>query len=166
MKPSAQPKALETPGVDRRRHHIYNVLAWVCFGLGFVGILLPLMPTTVFWICAAWLWLRSRPHRVEFLVGHPRFGASIRRFLEHGEICRTGKKAALLGMAASLTIWLSVFTPGWPLGLLVGAILATVAIWIVTRPEGPPKSTASVAVTLDPGSWSSPASKSAAGRVR
>jgi uncharacterized protein len=45
-------------------------------------MVVPLMPTTVFWICAAWLWLRSRPHRVRFLVEHPHFGESIRRFLE------------------------------------------------------------------------------------
>ncbi|NEV60894.1 YbaN family protein [Thiorhodococcus minor] len=166
MKPSAQPREPQTAGIHQRRHHLYNILAWICFGLGVIGILLPLMPTTVFWICAAWLWLRSRPHRVQFLVGHPRFGESIRRFLERGEICRTGKKAAVLGMAGSLSIWLLVFSPGWPLSLLVGAILATVATWIARRPEGPPKSTTSVAVRLDPGSWNSPASKPAASRSR
>ena len=68
--------ASTAPGASRR-HHLYNVLAWICFGLGFLGMVVPLMPTTVFWICATWLWLRSRPHRVRFLVEHPRFGESI-----------------------------------------------------------------------------------------
>ncbi|NEX23247.1 DUF454 domain-containing protein [Thiorhodococcus mannitoliphagus] len=166
MEPSAQRAQLDAPGVDQRRHHLYNILAWMCFGLGFVGILLPLMPTTVFWICAAWLWLRSRPHRVKFLVGHPRFGESIRGFLERGEICRTGKKAAVLGMTGSLALWLLLFTPDWRLGLLVGAILTAVAAWISTRPEGRPQPKTSVAVTLNPGSWAAPASKPATDRSR
>ncbi|MBO8084904.1 YbaN family protein [Marichromatium gracile] len=117
------------------RRQIFNLLAWCCFGLGFVGMLVPLMPTTVFWICAAWLWLRSRPERVRFLIDHPRFGESIRDFLEHGEICPTGKKAAILSMAGSYLIWFSLIGPGlWP-ALTVATILALVATWIATRPD-------------------------------
>ncbi|NKN32540.1 YbaN family protein [Marichromatium bheemlicum] len=117
------------------RRQLFNLLAWCCFGLGFVGMLVPLMPTTVFWICAAWLWLRSRPERVRFLVEHPRFGASIRDFLEHGEVCPTGKKAAILSMAGSYLIWFSLIGPGlWP-ALTVAAILALVSTWIATRPD-------------------------------
>jgi uncharacterized protein len=138
-----------------RRHHLYNVLAWICFGLGFLGMVVPLMPTTVFWICATWLWLRSRPHRVRFLIEHPRFGESIRRFLERGEICRTGKTAAAVGMAGSLVIWIALATPSWPIILLVGGILALVALWILTRPEGPRPVPAppQMAVTLDTSAW-------------
>lgn len=139
----------------RRRHHVYNVLAWICFGLGFVGMVVPLMPTTVFWICATWLWLRSRPHRVRFLVEHPHFGESIRRFLEQGEICRTGKTAAVVGMAGSLVIWIALATPRWPFILLVGGILTLVALWILTRPEGQRRAPTPtrMAVTLDTGAW-------------
>lgn len=146
--------ASTAPGASRR-HHLYNVLAWICFGLGFLGMVVPLMPTTVFWICATWLWLRSRPHRVRFLVEHPRFGESIRRFLEHGEICRTGKTAAAVGMAGSLAIWIALATPSWPIVLLVGCILALVALWILTRPEGPRRTPAptQMAVTLDTSAW-------------
>lgn len=142
----------------RRRHHVYNVLAWICFGLGFVGMVVPLMPTTVFWICAAWLWLRSRPHRVRFLVEHPHFGESIRRFLEQGEICRTGKTAAVVGMAGSLVIWIALATPRWPFILLVGGILTLVALWILTRPEGQRRAPTPtrMAVTLDTGAWARP----------
>lgn len=142
-----------------RRHHLYNLLAWLCFGLGFVGMVVPLMPTTVFWICAAWLWLRSRPQRVRFLIEHPHFGASIRRFLEHGEICRTGKTAAVIGMAASLAIWIALAAPRWPFMLLVGGILSAVALWILTRPEGvrsaPIPAASPLTVTLDTRAWKS-----------
>jgi len=138
------------PTISQRRRHIYNLLAWLCFGLGFLGMVLPLMPTTVFWICATWLWLRSAPRRVRFLVEHPRFGASIRAFLERGEMCRTGKTAAIGSMAISWSIWFSLAGPGPVLALTVAAILGLVALWIGTRPEGPPQK--EVRVTLDLGS--------------
>jgi uncharacterized membrane protein YbaN (DUF454 family) len=130
---------IKPAAISARRRHVYNALAWMCFGLGFLGMFLPLMPTTVFWICATWLWLRSVPKRVDFLVGHPRFGPSIRAFLERGEMCRTGKTAAIGSMAVSWSIWFSLATPGPVLAITVAAILGMVALWIGTRPEGPPK---------------------------
>ncbi len=142
-----------TRDIGPHRRLVYNLLAWLCFGLGFLGILLPLMPTTVFWICAAWLWLRSSPKRVRFLVEHPHFGESIRRFLEHGEVCRTGKTAATLAMAGSFLIWSAVFQPGWVTALVVAVILSLVALWIWTRPERPAVPQTPIRVTLDPAAW-------------
>lgn len=148
------------PTSGPRRRLIYNLLAWLCFGLGFIGMVVPLMPTTVFWICAAWLWLRSHPERVRFLVEHPNFGASIRGFLEHGEICRTGKTAAIGAMTGSYLIWFALVRPGWIVAAAVAAILATVALWIATRPNVRPRSPvqtpAPVLVKLDPGRWTPP----------
>ncbi|NCA69713.1 MAG: DUF454 domain-containing protein [Sphingobacteriia bacterium] len=131
------------------RRRLYNALGWLCFGLGFLGMVLPLMPTTIFWICATWLWLRSSPRRVRFLVEHPRFGPSIRAFFERGEVCRTGKTAAIGSMAVSWSIWFGLASPGPVLAISVGVILSTIALWIWTRPEGPPH-VSSVRVTLDP----------------
>jgi hypothetical protein len=86
---------------------------------------------------------------VRFLVEHPHFGASIRGFLEHGEICRTGKIAAIGGMAGSYLIWFGLVQPGWVTAVLVATILASVALWIGTRPDSQRPPASSVAVTLD-----------------
>lgn len=135
MHATPPPHPEPVPVASRRRREVYNVLAWLCFGLGFLGMVVPLMPTTVFWICATWLWLRSRPERVRFIVDHPRFGESIRDFLEHGEICRTGKIAAMSAMAGSYLIWILLIMPGVTIAAVVGGILATVSLWIATRPD-------------------------------
>ena len=147
----ASARARNTPGIplSPRRRLIYNLLAWLCFGLGFLGMVVPLMPTTVFWIGAAWLWLRSQPQRVRFLIEHPHFGASIRGFLEHGEICRTGKLTAKGGMAGSYLIWFAVVQPGWIAAVSVAAILTLVSLWIGTRPDSQRPPVSSVAVQLD-----------------
>lgn len=139
--------------VSQGRRRVYNLLGWLCFGLGFLGMVLPLMPTTVFWICATWLWLRSSPKRVRFLVEHPRFGASIRGFLERGEMCRTGKTAAIGSMAVSWSVWYGLASPGPALALTVAVILCLVALWLGTRPEGTKPQT-QVRVSLDLNSFS------------
>jgi uncharacterized protein len=148
------PECTPDKTISPRRRQIYNLLAWLCFGLGFLGMVLPLMPTTVFWICATWLWLRSSPKRVRFLVEHPRFGASIRGFLERGEICRTGKTAAIGSMAVSWSVWYGLAAPGFILAVVVAVILGLVALWIGTRPEGPKPqpvwNRGTVTVTLQP----------------
>jgi len=138
--------------VSERRRQVYNLLAWLCFGLGFIGVAVPLMPTTVFWICAAWLWLRSHPSRVRFLVEHPTAGASIRRFLERGEICRSGKIAAITGMSGSYLIWYILAWPGWVAATTVAAILALAGLWILTRPNSERDQPNQLTVTLDPAS--------------
>ncbi|MBK1640392.1 hypothetical protein CKO12_00535 [Chromatium okenii] len=146
------PPQLQSPAdLHPQRRRIYNLLAWLCFGLGFIGMVVPLMPTTVFWIGAAWLWLRSNPQRVRFLVEHPSMGASIRSFLEHGEICRTGKTAAVSSMAGSYVLWWWLVQPSATSAAIVAAILGSVAVWIVSRPTRRPHPVAApVTVTLTP----------------
>lgn len=165
MQVTARPSPAPDVSVSPRRRLIYNLLAWLCFGLGFVGMVVPLMPTTVFWIAAAWLWLRSQPQRVRFLIEHPRVGASIRAFLEQGEICRTGKLAAMSGMAGSYLIWFALVQPGWVVALVVAGILALVSLWIGTRPDTRHPPVSSVMVTLDPNALARarPATKSPTG---
>ncbi len=40
---------------------VYFVLGWVMVALGFVGALLPIMPTTIFLILAVWCLAGRRP---------------------------------------------------------------------------------------------------------
>jgi hypothetical protein len=51
-------------------------------GIGFVGIVLPGLPTTPFLLLAAALYLRSSRRLYRWLTGHRLFGPPIRRFQE------------------------------------------------------------------------------------
>lgn len=105
---------------------------WVCFALGFVGIFLPLLPTTIFWILAAGCWAKSNPKRAEQILSHPRFGQPIRIFLEHRQISRKGKCFASAGITFGYFIFLLTVNPSWAAAGIVGLILGAVIAWIIS----------------------------------
>jgi uncharacterized membrane protein YbaN (DUF454 family) len=116
------------------RRQLYLIAGFACLGLAVIGAILPLMPTTIFVILAAYCFARSSPRLESRLLEHPRFGPHIVRWREHGAISRAGKRAAALAFAISIAISL-IFAPfPWSLVSVVAAIM--VGGWIWTRPEG------------------------------
>lgn len=130
----AQPEAprIRRAGVGGR---LLDILGFVFFAIGAVGIFVPLLPTTIFWIVAALLWMRSAPHRAGRILAHPRFGPPIRSFLEEGALSARSKSYAVGGMSGALVI------VAWTSGLeslpfrVLAAVLALAALWVVTRPR-------------------------------
>lgn len=68
-----QPESrLSCPGV----RHGLMALGWVCVALGIAGLFLPVMPTTVFLLIAAWAFSHSSHRFHRWLYDHPRLGAA------------------------------------------------------------------------------------------
>lgn len=125
------------------KRQFYLYAGWLSFALGTVGMFVPLLPTTVFWILAVWCWARSCPVLMERVYAHPRFGRGVRDFLEHGVINRRGKQFAVGGMSVSFLIFFLSVHPSLTLACIVGGTLVSVALWLVTRPETPGNQAAS-----------------------
>ena len=107
----------------------------LAFAIGAVGIVVPLLPTTIFWIIAAACFARSMPRWQRWIYQHSRFGGVIRDFMLNGVIRRQAKLAALAGMAASFGLTAAVSGLNL-LGLsLVAAMLFAVGTYVATRPE-------------------------------
>lgn len=98
-----QPKArLESQ--SRMAFHAYRVLGFVLLGFGFVGLWLPLLPTTIFLIGAVACFARSSPSLQSYLLNHAKFGPPLRDWFDEGAISTTGKAAALFGMGIGMAI--------------------------------------------------------------
>lgn len=104
--------------------------------LAAIGAVLPLMPTTVFLLSAAWCFGRASPALRDRLLSHPRFGPGLRNWEEHGAISRRAKRAALLAMAASWLL-LTLVYQNLLVSALAGVSLALVGLFLATRPSGP-----------------------------
>ncbi|MAN45604.1 MAG: hypothetical protein CMF04_05280 [Hyphomonas sp.] len=78
---------------------LWRTVGIIAFALGAIGLVLPVWPTTVFWIVAALAFAKSNPNWAEWIYRQPGIGPPIKTFLETGALAREAKIAALSGMA-------------------------------------------------------------------
>ncbi|MBE9608410.1 YbaN family protein [Chitinilyticum piscinae] len=121
--------------LSRPLRYALLALGHACFALGVIGAFLPVMPTTVFWIIAAWAFGHASPALQARLFALPGAGPHLQAWLLRGEISRKGKAWASFGMALG---WLLCgLLTHWklPVVTLVGLTLAGVVIWLWRKPE-------------------------------
>ncbi|BCI69248.1 hypothetical protein SPKIRA_00780 [Sphingomonas paucimobilis] len=109
-------------------------LGFACVGLGIIGAIVPLMPTTIFLILAAGCFARSSPRLEARLLHHPRFGPTLRAWRRDGAMSRRAKRMACGGMATGYAIFLLTAHPAVIGIVLVGLVMAGCALYIATRP--------------------------------
>ncbi len=121
-------------GVRAFRRPFLFIAGWVFTALGTAGLLLPLMPGTIFLILAAWCFSQSSPRFEAWLLGHPRLGPQVRRWREAGTIDRRVKYIACGSMLLSFAILTRTSAP--PIALwATGACLLAAGAYVASRPE-------------------------------
>jgi uncharacterized membrane protein YbaN (DUF454 family) len=115
------------------RRHLYLIAGFLGLGLAAIGAILPVMPTTVFVILAAYCFARSSPKLEAKLLDHKVFGPHIRSWRERGAISRKGKVAATLAFAASILAALLLAPWPWSVAPILAALV--IGSWIWARPE-------------------------------
>ena len=73
-------------------------------GLGILGIVVPLLPTTPLVLLSAWCFARSSDRLYNWLINHPRFGQVILNWQNHRGMQASHKKKALLLTIASFIL--------------------------------------------------------------
>ena len=115
------------------------ILGWLLFAVGFVGIFVPVLPTTVFMLLALWCFSRSSEHFHNWLYTHRHFGPPLQLWQEHRVIPLKAKYIAILFMTGSLIyVFLFSTTPDWARALMSSS-MAFGAWYILTKPSFPPE---------------------------
>ena len=132
----------DLPGTLTHRERVIRAF-WVTLGvislvLGFIGIFLPLLPTTPFVLLAAACFARGSEKFHHWLITHERFGPLVRDWQAHRSIPFRAKCLALSMMwtSMSITAWLLRARPVSSLTLI--AIGIAVTVWMVRLPTRPP----------------------------
>lgn len=127
----------QAPGLLAKasRHGLF-VLGGLSFATGALGLVIPLLPTTVFWIIAAWAWSRSCPRLLRRLYDLPGAGAHVRRWMEDGTLSRRGKFFAVGGLAFGLAMAILALHDRPLILAAAGLPQVAAAIYLATRREG------------------------------
>nr|AMP55705.1 protein of unknown function (DUF454) [uncultured bacterium] len=135
--PRAKPPVARSPAAPGARPRF--AWAWTAGGYGFfsiglLGIALPLLPTTIFWVVAAACFAKGCPAMARRIYDWPGFGPAVEAFLDQGVIGRRAKLSALAGIAFGSVV---VALLPLPLAgrLITLAVMALSALYVVTRPE-------------------------------
>ena len=113
----------------------YVLAGHTSLALGFIGIFVPLLPTTPFVLLAAVCYSRGSERFHTWLRDHPRFGPMIHSWREHGAIGLRSKVAATIMVVLSISY--SVYRLDSPWSAVALFIGAAVLGFILSRPSGP-----------------------------
>ena len=113
-------------------------LGWFCVGLGFIGIFVPGIPTTIFLIIALWAFTKSSKKLRNWLLNHKKFGPILNNWQQHKVVPRRAKILMVILMSlASILFYYSLQNLYLTIGLVI--ILVLVAIYVISLPSKIPE---------------------------
>lgn len=119
----------------------YLLIGHTSLAVGFVGIFVPLLPTTPFVLLAAMCYSRGSDRFHAWILDHPRFGPTIHAWREHGAIGVRAKVVATIMVVLSISYSVYRLDMPWKVvALLIGAAVLT---FILSRPSTPSSTPAS-----------------------
>lgn len=120
------------------RRVVLLCLGWAFVGLGILGVVLPVLPTTPFMLVALWCFARSSERFHAWLYNHALFGPPLRQWERHRVIPLRAKAVALAAMTASM-VYMAFFSGAHELLIgLAGIVIAFGAWFILTKPSRAP----------------------------
>ena len=113
-------------------------LGWLCVGLGFVGVFVPGIPTTIFLIIALWAFTKSSEKLRHWLLNHKRFGPILNNWQQHKVVPRRAKILMVVLMSLAVVLfYYSLQNLYLTIGLII--ILVSVAIYVISLPSKIPE---------------------------
>ncbi|MFP5489417.1 MAG: YbaN family protein [Acidimicrobiia bacterium] len=111
------------------RRLAYVSAGLVCVGLGGLGLVVPGLPATIFFIGAAACFSRSHPRLEQWVLGLPKVGPTVRDYRAGLGMPRRAKQWAIGSIVAFSTLSI-VLLDAWPGRVAIGAV-AAIGVWYV-----------------------------------
>ena len=112
--------------------YFLTVIGWVFVALGMIGIFLPLMPTTIFFLLAAACFARSSKKFYNWLIYHPGFGKFIKDYHEHRGLQLKSKIIAITLLIITIGSSVIFFTDKIYVRIILSIIAIGVSSYIIS----------------------------------
>ena len=109
---------------------VWLVFGLLCVAIGGVGIVIPGLPTTVFFIIAAWCFSRSSTRLENWVLGLPRIGPLVADHRAGLGMPRKAKIWAIAMIAIAVGLSVGLWIDSLPVRLVVIAV-GLVGVWYV-----------------------------------
>tara|TARA_Y100000588_G_scaffold395117_1_gene520064 strand:+ start:34260 stop:34754 length:495 start_codon:yes stop_codon:yes gene_type:complete len=122
--------------MTRYKNYCLQGLGLGFVGLGVIGIALPVVPTTIFFILALACFTHSSQRLEEWLLNHARFGPILHNWQSHKVVPHKAKWLAAIGMSIGLYFMMHSSAPTWAVAI-VAVIEALVLAYLAYCPSYP-----------------------------
>jgi uncharacterized membrane protein YbaN (DUF454 family) len=109
--------------------------AYLFLLLGFIGVFLPVIPTTPFVLLAAFCFARSSPSFYNWLMNHRWFGPALRDWVKTRGIRPRAKIIAISMLTLCMIPTVLFIIPILAVKFIVAGIGLAVAVYLATRPH-------------------------------
>ena len=120
---------------EKLKKHFFLSIGCLAMSLGFIGLFLPLMPTTCFMILAVWAFSKSKPELARWILQHPRFGPTIDDWIKYKTIDQKTKCKISLSIVFTFSLSLLVMTPSFISSALMLSVMLVLLAYINSRNE-------------------------------
>ena len=114
----------------RLQNYLFIGLGWLCVGLGAMGVVLPVLPTTPFLILALLLFSKSSPRFHQMLLHNPWFGPALQQWEATHSVPRAMKKKASLLITATFLVSIYLVSDSLWLQLMLGLLGVSLLVFI------------------------------------
>jgi uncharacterized protein len=125
-----------TVSVSRSVRPLFLACGLACVGLGYIGILVPGMPSTVFFLIALWAFKRSSPRFESWMLNHPIFGATLRNWEQNRSITVRTKVVAITLLIACIATSIALVHKT-TVQVILAIVAVGVSLYIATRKTAP-----------------------------
>lgn len=121
-------------GLGKLKRKILFFTGTIFLGLGFIGIVLPLLPTTPFLLLSAGCYYKSSERMHHWLLNHRIFGKYIKNYMEGKGIPVKTKLLAITVLWITVGITAFFILPMLVVQFILLVIAASVSIYLVRLP--------------------------------
>lgn len=115
---------------QKLKNNLLIGLGWIFVGLGAIGVVLPILPTTPFLIVALTLFSKSSPRFHKMLLNNKWFGPPLREWEQTKTVSRKTKQRATVLIVICFSISIFILIGKLALQLMLVGIAATCLFFI------------------------------------